>query len=41
MPDRGNLKWYFQFTPHDLHDYDSTEIPFSSMQIGMVNPASC
>ena len=21
----GKLKWYFQFTPHDLHDYDSTQ----------------
>jgi alcohol dehydrogenase (cytochrome c) len=26
-PDTGNLKWYFQFTPHDLYDYDATEIP--------------
>ncbi len=26
-PDSGKLKWYFQFTPHDVHDYDSTEIP--------------
>jgi alcohol dehydrogenase (cytochrome c) len=23
----GQLKWYFQFTPHDLHDWDSTEVP--------------
>jgi alcohol dehydrogenase (cytochrome c) len=23
----GKLKWYFQFTPHDLHDWDSTEVP--------------
>jgi alcohol dehydrogenase (cytochrome c) len=23
----GKLKWYFQFTPHDLWDYDSTETP--------------
>jgi PQQ-dependent dehydrogenase (methanol/ethanol family) len=21
----GKLKWYFQFTPHDLHDWDATE----------------
>jgi glucose dehydrogenase len=21
-PDTGKLKWYFQFTPHDLFDYD-------------------
>jgi alcohol dehydrogenase (cytochrome c) len=25
--DSGKLRWYFQFTPHDLHDWDSTEIP--------------
>jgi len=23
--DTGKLKWYFQFTPHDLYDYDATE----------------
>jgi alcohol dehydrogenase (cytochrome c) len=26
-PDNGRLKWYFQFTPHDLYDYDATETP--------------
>ena len=26
-PADGSLKWYFQFTPHDLHDWDSTEPP--------------
>jgi alcohol dehydrogenase (cytochrome c) len=26
-PDTGTLKWYFQFTPHDLYDYDATETP--------------
>jgi alcohol dehydrogenase (cytochrome c) len=26
-PDTGKLKWFFQFTPHDLHDWDSTQIP--------------
>jgi alcohol dehydrogenase (cytochrome c) len=25
--DTGRLKWYFQFTPHDLFDYDATETP--------------
>jgi PQQ-dependent dehydrogenase (methanol/ethanol family) len=24
-PDTGTLKWYYQFTPHDLHDWDGTE----------------
>lgn len=26
-PDSGKLKWYFQFTPHDLYDYDAAETP--------------
>ena len=26
-PDTGTLKWHFQFTPHDLYDYDATETP--------------
>jgi len=26
-PDTGKLKWYFQFTPHDLFDYDATQTP--------------
>ena len=26
-PDTGKLKWRFQFTPHDLNDYDATETP--------------
>jgi len=25
--DTGKLKWYFQFTPHDVHDWDAAEIP--------------
>jgi alcohol dehydrogenase (cytochrome c) len=25
--DSGKLKWYFQFTPHDVHDWDAVEIP--------------
>jgi alcohol dehydrogenase (cytochrome c) len=25
--DTGKLKWYFQFTPHDLFDYDGVETP--------------
>ncbi|MBV9612620.1 MAG: PQQ-dependent dehydrogenase, methanol/ethanol family [Acidobacteriaceae bacterium] len=23
----GKLKWYFQFTPHDVHDWDAQSIP--------------
>jgi alcohol dehydrogenase (cytochrome c) len=26
-PDSGKLKWFFQFTPHDLFDYDAVETP--------------
>jgi PQQ-dependent dehydrogenase (methanol/ethanol family) len=26
-PETGKLKWYYQFTPHDLHDWDATETP--------------
>ena len=25
--DTGQLKWHFQFTPHDVYDYDSTQVP--------------
>ena len=24
-PDTGKMKWYFQFTPHDTHDWDANE----------------
>ena len=26
-PSTGKLRWYYQFTPHDLHDWDATETP--------------
>src|SRR5712692_2123494 len=26
-PDTGKLKWYLQFTKHDEHDYDATQVP--------------
>ena len=25
--DTGRRKWHFQFTPHDTHDWDSTQVP--------------
>jgi alcohol dehydrogenase (cytochrome c) len=25
-PDTGTRKWHFQFTPHDVHDWDATQI---------------
>jgi alcohol dehydrogenase (cytochrome c) len=26
-PDTGSLKWHYQFTPHDLWDWDANQIP--------------
>ncbi|MEQ8406829.1 MAG: PQQ-dependent dehydrogenase, methanol/ethanol family [Gammaproteobacteria bacterium] len=26
-PDTGELKWHYQFTPHDLNDWDSNHMP--------------
>jgi alcohol dehydrogenase (cytochrome c) len=26
-PDTGKLRWHYQFTPHDTHDWDATETP--------------
>jgi alcohol dehydrogenase (cytochrome c) len=26
-PDTGTLKWYYQFTPHDTHDWDANHVP--------------
>ncbi len=25
--DTGKLKWFFQYTPHDVHDWDATQVP--------------
>jgi alcohol dehydrogenase (cytochrome c) len=25
--DTGKMKWYFQFSPNDAHDYDATQVP--------------
>ncbi len=26
-PDTGAMRWHFQFTPHDTHDWDANQIP--------------
>lgn len=26
-PDNGTLKWHYQFTPHDTHDWDANQVP--------------
>ena len=33
-PDTGKLKWYFQFTQHDEHDYDATQVPVMVNETG-------
>ena len=25
--DTGEMEWYFQFTPHDIHDWDAIQVP--------------
>jgi len=25
--DTGKIKWHYQFSPHDVHDWDSTQVP--------------
>jgi alcohol dehydrogenase (cytochrome c) len=25
--DSGKVRWHYQFTPHDVHDWDATEVP--------------
>jgi alcohol dehydrogenase (cytochrome c) len=36
--DSGSLRWHFQFTPHDLHDWDSNQVPV--LLEGIVNGPS-
>ena len=31
--DTGARKWYFQFVPHDTHDWDATKPPFFWMRL--------
>ncbi len=26
-PDTGKMTWYYQFSPHDTHDWDATQVP--------------
>ena len=33
--DTGEMDWYFQFTPHDLHDWDAIQVPIlADLQMG-------
>jgi alcohol dehydrogenase (cytochrome c) len=33
--DTGRLRWHFQFTPHDTHDWDSNHVPvLADLEIG-------
>ena len=34
-PDDGTLKWHYQFTPHDTHDWDANQVPvLTELRIG-------
>ncbi|MEZ5284929.1 MAG: PQQ-dependent dehydrogenase, methanol/ethanol family [Vicinamibacterales bacterium] len=34
-PDTGKMKWHFQYTPHDVHDWDANQIQvLADLQIG-------
>ena len=36
--DSGKLRWHYQFTPHDVHDWDATEVPIlADLPIGGQN----
>jgi alcohol dehydrogenase (cytochrome c) len=41
--DSGKLAWYFQFTPHDEHDFDATQTPIlADLPInGISHPVLC
>ena len=33
--DTGEMSWYFQFTPHDVHDWDAIQIPvLADIEVG-------
>ena len=33
--DTGEMEWYFQFTPHDVHDWDAIQVPIlADLQMG-------
>ena len=36
--DTGELKWYYQFTPHDTHDWDANQIPVLVDQVYQGKP---
>jgi len=40
-PDSGQLKWHYQFTPHDLHDWDASQTRCLWTRRFMENRASC
>ena len=40
-PNTGRLKWHFQFTPHDVHDWDSNEIPVLFDAPSLAEPENC
>ena len=39
--DSGKLRWHFQFTPHDLHDWDAIRFQYLSMLPSVTLSVSC
>ena len=37
-PDTGAKKWHFQYTPHDVNDWDSTQTPILVDGMAMGQP---
>ena len=40
-PDTGKLKWYFQPSPHDTHDWDAVQTPVLFDDTDRESGASC
>jgi len=36
--DTGRMRWHFQFTPHDLYDFDSAQVPVLIDSVGAASP---
>jgi alcohol dehydrogenase (cytochrome c) len=36
--DTGKMHWHFQFTPHDLYDFDSAQVPVLIDNVGGASP---
>jgi alcohol dehydrogenase (cytochrome c) len=34
------MRWHFQFTPHDTHDWDANQVPVLADAVSTAVPAS-